>query len=217
VAIRLVIFDLDGTLVDSMLDTTRAINNALRPYCLDNLSPTMVAQTLNVTNSVPKLVQNILKKHCIETNANSIIERYIKYYLSHPTDTANVYPQIPETLDALKGYLKAVVSNKPGHLAERIINKLNLSKYFEIIVGGDNIAERKPSPASIIRILKNFNIRPAETIMVGDSKADIDAGIAAQVRTVAVTYGYGEPDFQREADFVIPKMSCLLRIAKYMV
>lgn len=212
--IRLVIFDLDGTLVDSILDTTNAVNHVLRPYDLGNLTPVAVAEMLSLTNSAPDLIRNVLEKHCIDTNASLVIERFFEYYSLHLTDTTLAYPEITETLEALNGYVNAVITNKLEHLALKMLNALGLSKYFSLIVGGDTIPERKPSPAPVMHVLTTLNFKPDEAIMVGDSKADIDAGNAAHVRTVAVAYGYGMAGFQKEADFFIATMSHLLGLIK---
>lgn len=213
-AIRLIIFDLDGTLVDSILDTTNAINYALRPYSLNDFTTTMVTEVLSLTNSVTGVIHKIFEQYDIHEDTKVPVERYSEYYSSHLTDTTVMYPGTIETLEALNGCRKAIVTNKPEQFAVKILNSLGLVRYFNIIVGGDTVSERKPSPAPIVHVLTNLNVKPEEAILVGDSKADIDSGKASHLRTVAVTYGYGEAGFEEGADFVITTISNLVGLVK---
>lgn len=211
--IRLIIFDLDGTLVDSILDTTNAINHAVRTYGLKDLTPSMVAKMLSLTNSAIGVIHKVLEQYNIHEDTNVPVERYLEYYSSHLTDTTVMYPGTKETLEALNSYSKAIVTNKPERFAVKICSTLGLYEHFKVIVGGDTVPERKPSPVPIIYLLKNLNVKPEEAILVGDGKADIDSGKASNLRTVAATYGYGEAGFEEEADFVIEAMPNLLEIA----
>jgi phosphoglycolate phosphatase len=210
--IRLIIFDLDGTLVDSILDTTNAINYALKPYSLCDFKPAEVAKMLSLTNNAIGVIHKILEQYNIREDTNVPVERYLKYYSSHLTDTTVTYPGTIETLEALHSYSKAIVTNKPERFAVKILSSLGLYKYFDIIVGGDTVPERKPSSAPIIHILINLNVKPENAILVGDGKADIDSGKASGLRTVAATHGYGEAGFEKEADLVIESMPNLLEI-----
>lgn len=212
--LKLIIFDLDGTLVDSIQDTTNAVNYALKPYNLDKLTPVMVAEMLNVTNSATGLIHKTLERHGIHDNASMPVERYLQYCSLHLTDTTVVFPGTKETLEALNGYYKAIVTNKSEQLAVKTLTSLGLSRYFSIIVGADTVPERKPSPEPIIHVLRRLNVRPEEAILVGDSKADVDSGRASHVRTVAATYGYGKAGFEKEADFVMTSVSDLLELVE---
>jgi phosphoglycolate phosphatase len=215
--IRLIIFDLDGTLVDSILDTTNAVNYAVRTFGLKGLTPSMVAKMLSVTNSAIGVIHKVLKQYNIHGDTNVPVERYLEYYSSHLTDMTVMYPETKETLEALNGYSKAIVTNKPERFAVKILNSLGLYKHFKIIVGGDTVPERKPSPAPIIHILTNLNVKPEDAILVGDGKADIDSGKASNLKTVAATYGYGEAGFEKEADFVIETIPNLLEVVANIV
>lgn len=212
--IRLLIFDLDGTLVDSILDTTNAVNYALGPCGLNGLSPAKVSEMISLSSSATVVFCKIFEEFTISGDVNVAVERYLKYYSAHLTDTTVPYPGIIETLEALKGYQKAIVTNKGEEFAVKVLNSLGLSTYFDMIVGGDTGQESKPSPMPIFHVLKGLDIGPEHAIIVGDSKSDIDCGRASGLKTVAVTYGYGDTGFQEEADFVITRISGLLEIVK---
>jgi phosphoglycolate phosphatase len=201
--IKLVMFDLDGTLVDSSLDITNALNYAIEPYGLEKLT---VEKTIGlVGEGLTRLVEKILGKENTEIMPD-VLERFIHYYSEHLSDFTLPYPGVGETLEKLSGYRKAVISNKRESLSRRLLENLALSKYFEIILGSDSVEERKPSPKPILRILTDLSLKPKEAVMVGDSTYDIEAGKAAEVRTIAVSYGYRDPVLLKGADYIIDRI-----------
>lgn len=167
-----------------------------------------------MTNSISGLIYEILKQYGIYEETRVIEERYLEYYSLHLTDTTIAYPGTKEVLEALNGCWKVIVTNKPGRFAVKILDSLRLFQYFDVIVGGDTVIERKPSPVPMIHALANFNVKSDEAILVGDCKADIDSGKAAGLRTVAATYGYGNAGFEEGADFVITTISNLIGLIK---
>jgi phosphoglycolate phosphatase len=210
--IRLIIFDLDGTLVDSIRDITKALNFGFEPYGLLSLTTDEVAGM--VGEGSVKLVQKILEKNNLSIDKNLVVKRFAEYYRSHIVDNTKPFPGVAEMLEDLKHFKKAVISNKLEGFSKEMIGRLGLSEYFEIIVGGDLIPERKPSPMPVYHVLSTLGVKPEESIIVGDSEVDVSTGKAASVRTVAVTYGYGRTGFEKEADFVIDNMSDLADIVK---
>ena len=127
----------------------------------------------------------------------------MEYYSAHLADHTRPYPGTEEVLWGLQEYKKAVVSNKIESLSVKVLQATELMKYFDYVAGGDTLAEKKPSPIPILDVLSRFDVRPEEALLVGDSIYDIEAGRAAQVRTVAALYGYGAPSFWKQADFRI--------------
>lgn len=211
-SIRLIIFDLDGTLVNSIGDITNALNYGLEPYGVEGLAPAEVAGM--VGEGTLKLIENMLAKYHLTLDKDALIKRFREHYSSHLIDNTVAYPEVIETLKALKDYRKAVVSNKYEAFSHRTLDELGLSKYFDMVVCADTTNERKPSPVPIFHVLTTLDVKPEEAIIVGDSRVDISAGKASSLRTVAVTYGYGRGGFQEDADFAINKMSELIDIVK---
>lgn len=225
--IRLVIFDLDGTLVDSSVDITNALNYALEPYSLEPLS---VGDTIQmVGEGISRLIEKI-----VDSRGNGILRaavaefpggpqrlldiradvknRFLEYYSEHILDYTREYPGVRETLEQLGAYKKAVISNKMESLSKKVLDGLGLSKYFIVVLGSDTTPEKKPSPLPVLKVLSDLRIRPDEAMIVGDSNYDVDAGKAAGVTTVAVTYGYRPRDVISHADYLIDRMTELTQL-----
>jgi phosphoglycolate phosphatase len=199
-SIRILLFDLDGTLVDTIRDITNALNYGLISAGIKALSveETKALVGEGITKLIEKLLGEENRKYCEEVKS-----RFLGYYNDHLTDYSSVYPQVKETLGRLVNYRKAVISNKREHLSAGILDKLELLGYFDLVVGSDTAAEKKPSPVPIIHVLQQFGARPEEAVMVGDSNFDIEAGKTAGVATVAVTYGYRERKYLVDAEYMV--------------
>jgi len=207
-------FDLDGTLVDSINDITNALNFALRPLRSKDLPPSEVAGMIG--EGTVRLIERLIEKYNLPVDKRRLVGPFVEYYAAHLTDTTRPYPAVTETLQALKNYIKVVISNKYEAFTLKSLEKLGLSGYFEMVISGDTVPERKPSPAPILHVLSALHAEPREALMVGDSIVDIHAAKAASVQSVAVTYGYGSPGFHEQADFVIDTMSELTAIVQRM-
>lgn len=198
--ISLVIFDLDGTLVNSIVDITNSLNYAIEPYNLEKMT---VEKTVGlVGEGLTALVEKMLGSEN-EPLIDEVMERFIRHYTEHLTDFTVPYPGVPETLEKLADYRKAVVSNKREELSKRVLDTLKLSHYFDVIFGSDSVGEKKPSPKPILEILRIVKVKPDEAVIVGDSNYDIEAGRAAGIRTIAVTYGYRGLEFLGDAEILI--------------
>ncbi len=205
--IKLIIFDLDGTLVDSAPDITNALNYASGPYGFEQL--TVERTTSLVGEGVTRLIEKLVGQKA-EGLKDVVLKRFLEYYSEHLTDFTVPYPGVRETLKMLGEYRKAVLSNKREDLSRGLLENLGLSGYFDIIWGSDSVSEKKPSPAPVLEMLKKISCGADEAVMVGDSNYDIEAGRAAGVRTVAVSYGYRDISLLREADFIIDNMRELI-------
>ena len=212
--VRLIIFDLDGTLVDSIEDITNALNFGFEEYGMPPLATAEVAGM--VGEGSVRLVEKVIERNNLGADKRTVIKRFADYYGSHIADYTKPYPGVSEALQEMAHCRKAVVSNKLEVFSKETLDRLGLSKYFDIVVGGDGTPERKPSPIPVQHVLSTLGVKPEETIIVGDSEIDIKTGKAASVKTVAVTYGYGRPGFEKEADFVIKNLSELVDIVKNM-
>jgi phosphoglycolate phosphatase len=212
VAIKLIIFDLDGTLIDSIGDITNALNHAFGPYGVSDLTPAEV--TTMVGEGPLKLVQDVLTERNLVAGAEALVTSFLDYYTAHPVEKTALYPGTREMLETLKGLKMAIVTNKTEELSHEILRKFGLENYFDMIVAVDTIPERKPSPGPVIHVLSTLNVSPEDAVIVGDSTIDIRTGKASFVRAVAVTHGYGRKGFQDEADFVIGSLPELISIVK---
>lgn len=205
--LKLILFDLDGTLVDSSVDITNALNYALEPYAFTPLTKDEVIKLVGegITRLIEKLAGN-RDASVIEDVKN----RFLEHYTLHIVDHTHEYPGVRETLEALSGYKKAIISNKREALSRKTLEGLGLAGFFDLVAGSDTTPEKKPSPAPILWALSGLEVSPAEAVIVGDSNFDVDAGKAAGIRTIAVTYGYRPLEAIRHADYLIDRMEDLL-------
>ncbi len=204
--IRLLIFDLDGTLMDTIQDITDAVNYAvqplgIRPYPVDEI-------TLKVGAGLTKLIDAVVPddgsagaKGDIDSLRHETLNRFLDYYTEHLLDTTHLYPKVEETLSLLGNYRKAVISNKREALTRRALEGTGIARFFDTVLGSDSIPEKKPSPVPIFEVMKRLGISREQTAIIGDSSFDIEAGKRAGVLTIAVTYGYR--DILKEADYMI--------------
>lgn len=208
---RLVIFDLDGTLVDSSTDITIAINHAIRPFGLDEIT---VEKTISlIGEGVTRLFEKLLGEDSARIGG-PVMERFLDYYGAHLAEHTRPYPGVAATLAALAGCQKAVVSNKREKFSRDLLAVLGLVDAFDLILGSDSVPEKKPSPRPILHAMAFFGVSPGETAVVGDSPYDIEAGKAAGATTVAVTYGFRPAESLRDADYLIDSFEALLPILK---
>ena len=212
VTLKLIIFDLDGTLVDSRPDIMHAVNHAIALHAID---PVDIAETTElVGEGAIRLMEKLLKKRKVSLDISALVDRFESYYSAHPVNQTAVYPGVPETLQTLRDYRKAIVSNKFRSISVQVLEKLGLSQHFDEVAGVDTFPERKPSPLPVLRMLERFTVSPDETLMVGDSTYDIQAARQAGVKTVAAAYGYGSRGFSDDADFIITHFTQLIEVVK---
>lgn len=209
--VRLIIFDLDGTLVDSSIDITNALNYAVEPY---GIRPLKAEDTIKmVGEGISRLIEKLIAGSFTGSEPGSmkdaLTERFLEHYTAHIIDYTRAYPGVRETLERLSGYKKAVISNKREALSRKTLEGLELMRFFNYVVGSDTTPEKKPSPVPVLKVLNELSVIPEEAVMVGDSNYDVDAGKAAGVTTVAVTYGYKPVEMIRHADYMIDRMGGL--------
>lgn len=209
-AIRLMIFDLDGTLVDSSPDIANALNAAGKVF---GMNPVSVKETEGlIGGGLTALIDRLLVKQGIDVDRRALLRGFLDVYSSHLTDLTRPYPRVTETLAALDGVAKAVLSNKITSFTVEIVQRFEWMGFFGSVQGGDTIAEKKPAPTAILNLLANAGVRKDEAMIVGDSLYDIQAGLRAGIHTVAALYGYGSPGFETDAEFHIQAFDELLHI-----
>ncbi|MDH4028890.1 MAG: HAD-IA family hydrolase, partial [Nitrospirota bacterium] len=133
------------------------------------------------------------------------ISRFIAYYSKHLVDNTTAYPFVRETLPKLGACKKAVLSNKREEFSRQILDSLGLLEYFELVWGSDSVREKKPSPRPVLDLMDKFGVSKEETAVIGDSNYDVEAGRAAGVKVVGVTYGFRSREFLKEADVIIDR------------
>ena len=199
-AIKLVIFDLDGTLIDSRLDLVHSVNAALRHIGRPELPDDVIASY--VGDGAPVLIQRALGGETVdEALVRKGLEFFLAYYREHKLDHTTVYKGTKEALAAIQqaahpttgnGRLRkmAVLSNKPVHPSRAIVDALGLGSFFAQVYGGNSFTTKKPDPEGAHKLLDEIGVRPEETAIVGDSHVDVETGRNAGLWTVGVTYGF---------------------------
>ena len=192
--IRLLVFDLDGTLIDSRLDLIHSINAMLHYIGRPPLAGELIASY--VGDGAPALVQRALGNTGDEALQRTALEYFLGYYRIHKLDHTTVYAGIPETLadlaDSSNGgrRVMAVLSNKPVNPSRDIVRALGLADFFIQIYGGNSFTTKKPDPLGVQTILHETGIPAAEALMIGDSSIDVLTGQNAGLWTCGVTYGF---------------------------
>jgi phosphoglycolate phosphatase len=209
--LKLLIFDLDGTLIDSLPDLTDAANRVRQHFNLSTFQPEEVRKL--VGQGARSLVARALPG-ATNDDIEEGLKIFLDYNLAHIVDKTRVYPKVPETLELLKAKRipLCVLSNKNVALCREVLSKLGLDKYFPTVVGADSFPFRKPSPEPILALLKKFAVGTMECAMIGDSINDMAAGEGAGVITVGCSYGYGEMNELAGADFVVGDFPSLLEL-----
>lgn len=197
--IRAVLFDLDGTLVDSLEDLTDAVNHVRGVFSHPPLSADSVR--LKVGKGARNLVQQVLPG-AAETDIDHALGLFLEFNREHIADKSRLYPGIMETLRGLaaRDIKMAVISNKNEDLSTLIVQTLGIHDLFENICGGDTYPENKPSPLPLLKVIEKLGMTPHECVMVGDSINDIEAGIRAGITSIACTWGYGGAEELAGAD-----------------
>ncbi len=213
--LKAIIFDLDGTLVDSARDLRDAVNVLLAEEGLRQLDLEEVKSMIG--DGAAKLVERAVSATGGDlSRLPALVARFLQIYEANASRHTEAYPGVEETLAGLRSLELplAVVTNKPYAATIGILEALGLRAYFQAVVGGDTLPERKPHPAPILAALKHLGTAPETALMVGDNYHDVQAARAAGVRAFAVTYGYShKPHAELGAERLIDTMSELLPIA----
>lgn len=214
---KLVIFDLDGTLIDSRLDLIHSVNAMLRHFSRPELPGEVVASY--VGDGAPMLVRRALGDPDDEKFVRQALEYFLAYYREHKLDHTIVYAGIPEALKQIRANeverKMAVISNKPVNPSRAIVEALGLSPFFVSVYGGNSFETKKPDPLGVNTLLKETGIAPEKAMIVGDSSIDVLTGRNAGIATCGVTYGFAPhtlceapPDVVVETPGELAKLFC---------
>lgn len=193
--VRALLFDLDGTLIDSKKDLILSVNAALREMCRAELPEERIAGYIGA--GAPQLVARALGEGASEEERKRGLEFFLGYYEDHKMDHTRAYPGVAEALEELRPYPMAILTNKPHKISRRILEEMGLAGYFRTIVGGNSFETKKPDPLGARAILREFGAAPEEALLVGDSEVDVQTARNAGMVAAAVNYGFGVHD--REA------------------
>jgi 2-phosphoglycolate phosphatase len=188
-SIRALVFDLDGTLIDSRGDIAAAVNHTLSTSGRDTLSERTIASF--VGDGASKLLQRATGLVPEAPEFERLLTLFRAYYTAHATIFTQLYPNVRETLSTLTQlpFKLALCTNKPRMTTDRVLFELDLSRYFEVVVCADDLPFQKPHPAPLLHIAERLGVLPSEIVMIGDGPQDVNCGKAAGARTVGVTYG----------------------------
>jgi phosphoglycolate phosphatase len=186
----LLIFDLDGTLIDSERDLIVSVNAARAHMGLDELHDDTVRSY--VGDGAPTLIRRAMGPDSPQQDVDRALAFFLDYYRAHMLDHTTVYPGVPETLDHLKARQipMAVLTNKPVRFSQELVRALGLSHHFVNVYGGNSFEEKKPHPMGVDRLLDETGATREDAWMIGDSATDILTARNARIRSVGVTYGF---------------------------
>jgi len=206
---NLLIFDLDGTLIDSKRDLTDSVNATRAWKDLPPLPDDIVSAY--VGNGAPMLIHRALPHLTGEEHAEAL-KFFLQYYRDHMLDATTLYPGVRAALDRLHGerIAMAILTNKPVKFSVRLIAGLGLDGHFFQIYGGNSFEHKKPHPIGLRCLMEESAADPARTVMVGDSAVDVLTARAAEVQACGVSWGFQPETFEKAPpDFVIDDLSAL--------
>jgi phosphoglycolate phosphatase len=210
------LFDLDGTLIDSRADLARSINLMLADLGRPNLPEETIASF--VGDGVKVLTyRSLTATHPQKSPPDAALHRrglelMGAHYATQMLVSTHLFPRVPETLDLLKGRAKGVVTSKEVHFTKQILEHFGIAGHFQCIVGGDTLPQHKPDPAPVLEALRQLGRSPQGVVMIGDSENDIYAGRAAGTLTCGASYGFRDREQMQAVgpDFLIDSFAQLI-------
>jgi phosphoglycolate phosphatase len=188
-AVRALVFDLDGTLIDSKLDLALSIDATLKHMGRASLPHELIYSY--VGNGAAVLVRRALGDSVTDAEAEQGHRFFLAYYREHMLDNTVTYPGVREALEALGHHPMAVLTNKPVRFSEKILEGLRIASHFRYVYGGNSFETKKPDPEGMNTILRAFQIEPRQAMLVGDSDVDVRTARNAGAWACGVSYGLG--------------------------
>lgn len=188
-SVRALIFDLDGTLIDSKLDLALAVNATLRYTGREPLEHERIYGY--VGDGAPMLVRRALGLGATDQEAEEGLNYFLSYYRAHMLDNTVTYPGVREGLEMLKGHPMAVLTNKPVRFSQAILEGLGIARCFRYVYGGNSFRTKKPDPEGVNVLLRDLAVGPLEAMMIGDSAVDVRTARNAGTWVCGVSYGLG--------------------------
>jgi phosphoglycolate phosphatase len=191
-SVRALIFDLDGTLIDSKQDLIRSVNEMLVEMGRETLHEDTISGYIG--HGAPQLIGRALGNGATEEERERALKFFLAHYEEHKLDSTCAYPGVAEALHELCEFPMAVLTNKPVRVSKRILEGLGLAKYFRAVYGGNSFETKKPDPQGAKKILEEFGTAAGEAMMIGDSEVDVQTARNAGTLVAAVNYGFGTHD-----------------------
>jgi phosphoglycolate phosphatase len=214
--IAAVVWDLDGTLVDSAADIATSLNRLLAEQALPALDGNRIRDMIGA--GVPTLIRRGLAAHGLSAGNEQLgrlVERFLVIYTEAATACTRLFPGVREVLEALSeaGLGQAICTNKPEAITRQVLSGLGIAGYFDVVIGGDSLPRNKPDPLPLRTALTRLGVAPRQALMVGDSAIDVETAHAAGVGVAYVTFGYGpEPGKLQPADFLVDDVAEILTL-----
>ena len=207
--VKALVFDLDGTLIDSKKDLVLAVNATLREVGRAELPEDLVASY--VGSGAPVLISRALGGAPDGAELQRALAFFLMYYEAHKLDNTAAYAGVADALAELRGVPMAVLTNKPVNISVRILEGLGLRDYFQFVYGGNSFATKKPDPLGANTLLRELNVYAGDAVMVGDSEVDVQTARNAGMISAIVNFGFGTHDrAAHPADFYIDRMQELV-------
>jgi len=187
--VRVLIFDLDGTLIDSGVDLAMSVNATLKEMVREPLPHDRIFGY--VGQGAPRLIERALGTGARPQECEQALAFFLSYYRQHMLDNTVTYPGVREGLAAFEGMPMAVLTNKPVRFSRQILEGLGLASYFRYIYGGNSFETKKPNPAGMSVLLRDFGAAPKQAMLVGDSEVDVQTARNAGTWCCCVSYGLG--------------------------
>lgn len=211
----LILFDLDGTLVDSAADLHHAMNLSLSQLNLETISLQQVREWIGKGSAIfcQSVLQHLTQK-VDELQQQQLLATFLAYYNAEPCVKSHLFLGVLEFLNWAKEHQKTMVcvTNKPEQPAREILNQLKIIDYFDDVIGGDRFTERKPHPKPLLYCLEHYQMNAQQTLMIGDSSNDVEAARRAGIDCIVVSYGYnhGEPIANCQPQQIVDNLTELL-------
>jgi phosphoglycolate phosphatase len=188
-AVQVLIFDLDGTLIDSKLDLANSVNATLVHMGHEPLPHETIFGY--VGNGAPLLIRRALGRDATKEEAETGLAYFLSHYREHKLDNTFLYPGVRDGLEMLKSYRMAILTNKPINISRAILEGLGVASYFQFVYGGNSFEKKKPDPLGVEVLLRDFAATAPQAMMVGDSDVDVLTARHAGIWACGVSYGLG--------------------------
>lgn len=207
------IFDLDGTLVDSKRDLAFSVNHVRSTFGLRDLPEEEISGFIG--DGAQRLIERALGGEASAADVQSGLQLFLSYYREHMLDRTVLYPGVADTLERLADFRLAVLTNKPIRFSRMMLEGLGILHRFAAVYGGNSFERKKPDPVGVFQILNDTGGAPDGTWMIGDSAVDVLTGRSAGVRTCGVSWGYATQSFAHTPpDFLIHRIEELVPLVR---
>jgi phosphoglycolate phosphatase len=207
--VKALLFDLDGTLIDSKRDLVLSVNATLREMGRAELPEDLVASY--VGSGAPVLISRALGTTAKPVEIENALKFFLAHYEEHKLDFTKEYPGVREALGQLRGVPMAVLTNKPINISVRILEALQLVRFFRAVYGGNSFATKKPDPLGANTILTELGVAANDAAMVGDSEVDVQTARNSGMISAIVNFGFGTHDREKyPADIYLDRMEELV-------